>query len=156
MPPGRADGPAGRPALRGLVNVPIRILVLDDDFRRHDWFDANIEGHDAVWSAKEARTALQDNPRYDLVFLDHDLAEDYSVVPAVWGEDGRTVARFIAAMPVDKRPGMAHIHSSNWGGASEMEAILTAAGVKVARAEFPQGCKDAICAITSPTRPAAG
>jgi len=136
--------------------VRVRILVLDDDFRRHDWFDANILGHDSVWSAKEARRALQENPRYDLVFLDHDLAEDYSVVPAVWGEDGRTVARFIAAMPADKRPAMAHIHSSNWGGACEMEAILTAAGVKVARAEFPAGCREAISAIPAVPGGAAG
>jgi CheY-like chemotaxis protein len=138
------------------VTFPMRILVLDDDSRRHEWFDANIEGHDSAWSAKEARQALEANPRYDLVFLDHDLAEDYSVVPAAWGEDGRTVARFIAAMPADKRPGMAHIHSSNWGAAMEMEAILSAAGVKVARAEFPQGCMDAICALTAPTGPATG
>jgi CheY-like chemotaxis protein len=134
----------------------MRILVLDDDFRRHDWFDANIEAHDAVWSAKDARDALQDNPRYDLVFLDHDLAEDYKVVPAVWGEDGRTVATFIAAMPEDRKPGMVHIHSSNWGAASEMEEILKAAGIAVARAEFPHGCMDAICAVTARTRPAAG
>jgi CheY-like chemotaxis protein len=122
----------------------MRILVLDDDSQRHQWFDAHILGHERAWSAKEARRALHENPRYDLVFLDHDLAEDYSVVPAVWGEDGRTVARFIAAMPAGRRPAMAHIHSSNWGGAMEMEAILTAAGVKVARAEFPTGCKEAI------------
>ena len=127
----------------------MRVLVLDDDAGRHAWFDANIGGHDAVRSAKEARRALEENPRYDLVFLDHDLAEDYSVVPAVWGEDGRTVARFIAAMPTARRPIMAHIHSSNWGGAAEMEAILTAAGVTVARAEFPRGCKEAICAIAA-------
>jgi CheY-like chemotaxis protein len=139
-----------------VVIAPVRILVLDDDSRRHEWFDANIEAHDAVWSAGAARRALHENPRYDLVFLDHDLAEDYSVVPAVWGEDGRTVARFIAAMPADKRPAMAHIHSSNWGGAAEMETILTAAGVKVARAEVPEGCKDAIGAIAAPTGPAAG
>jgi CheY-like chemotaxis protein len=138
------------------VTAPVRILVLDDDSRRHDWFDAKIEAHDAVWSAAEARRALHENPRYDLVFLDHDLAEDYSVVPAVWGEDGRTVARFIAAMPADKRPGMAHIHSSNWGGAAEMEAILTAAGVRVARAEFPTGCEEAIREILPVTGPAAG
>lgn len=122
----------------------VRILVLDDDARRHEWFDALLTGHLSVWSAEEARRALQDNQRYDLVFLDHDLAEDFAVVPAVWGEDGRTVARFIAAMPEDKRPAMAHIHSSNWGAASEMEAILTAAGVTVTRAEFPTGCRDAV------------
>jgi CheY-like chemotaxis protein len=139
-----------------VVIAAVRILVLDDDSRRHDWFDANIEAHDAVWSAQEARRALHENPRYDVVFLDHDLAEDYSVVPAVWGEDGRTVARFIAAMPAAKRPGLAHIHSSNSGGASEMEAILTAAGVRVARAEFPRGCKDAICAMAVPAGPPAG
>jgi len=88
--------------------------------------------------------ALEDNPRYDLVFLDHDLAVDYTVVPAVWGEDGRTVARFIAGMPAERRPVRAHIHSSNWGAASEMEAILAAAGVTVTRAEFPTGCRDAL------------
>jgi CheY-like chemotaxis protein len=127
--------------------IAARILVLDDDARRHQWFDAHLTGHDSVRSAEEARRALQDNPRYDLVFLDHDLAEDYAVVPAVWGEDGRTVARFIAAMPEDRRPAMAHIHSSNWGAAIEMESILDAAGVTVTRAEFPVGCPEAIRAI---------
>jgi CheY-like chemotaxis protein len=127
----------------------VRILVLDDDARRHQWFDAELARHDSAWSAVEARRALENGARYDLVFLDHDLAEDYSVVPAVWGEDGRTVARFIAAMPGDRRPVMAHIHSSNWGAASEMEAILRAAGVRVTRAEFPTGCRDAIQAILS-------
>jgi CheY-like chemotaxis protein len=131
----------------------VRILVLDDDSHRHQWFDAHTEAHDSVWSAKEARRALQENPRYDLVFLDHDLAEDYSVVPAVWGEDGRTVARFIAALPEDKRPGMVHIHSVNPGGAIEMEAILKGAGVAVARAEFPAGCRDAVRALLALTGP---
>ena len=129
------------------MSVPARILVLDDDARRHEWFDAHIGGHDAVRSASDARSALQDNPRYDLVFLDHDLAEDYSIVPAVWCDDGRTVAQFIASMPAGRRPVMAHIHSSNWGGACEMEAILRAAGVTVTRAEFPAGCREAVRAI---------
>jgi CheY-like chemotaxis protein len=139
-----------------VVIAPARILVLDDDARRHAWFDAHIAGHHSVRSAREARSALLENPRYDLVFLDHDLAEDYAVVPAVWGDDGRTVARFIAAMPEERRPAMAHIHSSNWGAAMEMEAILTAAGVRVTRAVFPQGCKEALCAIAALTEPAAG
>ena len=121
--------------------------MLDDDARRHQWFDAELAGHDSAWSGMEARRALEHGPRYDLVFLDHDLAEDYSVVPAVWGEDGRSVARFIASMPGDRRPVRAHIHSSNWGAAREMEAVLTAAGVQVTRAEFPTGCRDAIRAL---------
>ena len=97
-------GPSRREAVRGLVSRAVRVLVLDDDARRHEWFDAHLTGHDSVWSAEHARRALGDNPRYDLVFLDHDLAVDYAVVPAVWGEDGRTVARFIAGMPEDRRP----------------------------------------------------
>jgi CheY-like chemotaxis protein len=132
-----------------------RILVLDDDARRHEWFDAHLRGHHPVWSAREARRALQQNPPYDLVFLDHDLAEDYAVVPAVWGEDGRTVARFIAAMPQEKRPARVHIHSSNWGAACEMEVILAAAGLRVTRAEFPLGCPEAIRAVATLAGPPA-
>ena len=138
------------------MTAPARILVLDDDARRHEWFDARIDGHHSVRSARDARLALLANPRYDLVFLDHDLAEDYSVVPAVWGDDGRTVARFIAAMPDERRPARAHIHSSNWGAAIEMEAILTAAGVRVTRAAFPEGCEDTIRAVLVPTGSATG
>ena len=134
----------------------MRILVLDDDAGRHGWFDAQLTGHDSVWSAEEARRALEHNLRYDLVFLDHDLAHDYSVVPPVWGEDGRTVARFIAAMPGARRPVRAHIHSSNWGAALEMEAILTAAGVTVTRAGFPIGCLEAVRAIEALAGPALG
>ena len=134
----------------------VRILVLDDDARRHEWFDAHLSGHDSVRSARDARRALQQNPPYDLVFLDHDLAEDLAVLPAVWGEDGRTVARFIAAMPGDRRPARAHIHSSNWGAAAEMDAILTAAGVTVTRAVCPIGCDEAVRAVEALPGPAPG
>lgn len=116
-----------------------RVLVLDDDEKRHDWFRDKAEALNwellQAWTAEEAIESLDRND-FDLVFLDHDLEIGRLKLgaPYNWGPNGTVAARHIAGMVA--KPRRVHIHSVNRGGAAEMERILRAAAVNVTRAEF--------------------
>ncbi len=53
---------------------PIAIFLLDDDRRRHRWFEKRFEGDDLeiAETVDEAKLLLEENS-YDAIFLDHDL-----------------------------------------------------------------------------------
>ena len=87
-----------------------RVLVLDDDEKRHDWFreqaDAlNWELHHA-WTVAEAIESLNRND-FDLVFLDHDLEIGRLRLgpPYNWGPNGTVAARHIAAATTSRMCG---------------------------------------------------
>src|SRR5688572_5776895 len=54
--------------------TPISVMLLDDDERRHRWFDKRFVGDelDIAVNVEEAKELLADR-RYDAIFLDHDL-----------------------------------------------------------------------------------
>ena len=54
--------------------TPISVFLLDDDIRRHTWFERRFEGDelDIAETVEEAKEFLADN-NYDAIFLDHDL-----------------------------------------------------------------------------------
>ena len=101
----------------------MRILFLDDDNRRHDYFEyamlSNSKEHEVVHvhSAKAAIDALINNERFDLVHLDHDLGYGS-------GNNGYEVAVFISTMSDSTIPRKIVLHSSNQVGAERMLARL--------------------------------
>lgn len=101
----------------------MKILFLDDDGRRHDYFEyamlSNAKEHEVVHAhtAKAAIEALISNERFDLVHLDHDLGNGA-------GNNGYEVAVFISTMPDSAVPHKIIIHSSNQIGAERMLAQL--------------------------------
>jgi CheY-like chemotaxis protein len=121
----------------------VRILFLDDAQLRHDVF-ARAHGMDDVvhaFTAAEATRALDEQARFDLVHLDHDLAEEHFLelssgereTPAVGDSHfdpgtGMDVVRHIIAMPPERRPHKAVVHTHNPIGA-EMTALLADQGV---------------------------
>lgn len=113
------------------------ILILDDDEARHRRFTEIYRPFfpDTVlkraYSVAEAKAHLDDYV-FDVAFLDHDLA-DFNVQAEGTGLD---VARYIAAMPVDRRPKMVCIHSWNEDRAKVMEQELRQAGVRCQRKPF--------------------
>ncbi len=54
--------------------APITVFLLDDDKRRHRWFQKRFAGDelDIAETVEEAKELLKENA-YDAIFLDHDL-----------------------------------------------------------------------------------
>lgn len=137
----------------------MRILFLDDDRNRFLEFSelilelrkkGEIGEVDIKWAlqAKMAKHFLEEIPRFDVAFLDHDLAPaHYEGTISDLEEDGKDVARAIAAMPEAERPWHCHVHSWNYGGAKEMETILEEAKVHTTQAMFPRGIEDVLAAV---------
>ena len=125
----------------------MKVLVLDDDMARHQAFANNLARNDVTHadSYDRAVKALQDQDRFDVVFLDHDL-NDFglkSIGPSdsMYGGarelTGNDVARFIAkALPKKKRPKMVVVHSINYDGSMNIVSTLKAAGIPVRREPF--------------------
>lgn len=104
-----------------------RALVLDDDPVRHAEFSRMLHGlHvDHAWSASQAADYLRNRPRYNVVFLDHDLNKSQVADPG----NGCDVASFIATMEPRKLPELVYVHSWNERRSRLMAKILRQAGV---------------------------
>ena len=103
--------------------------------------------------AKDANSAIEllDNFDYDLVFLDHDLAEEHYLELSEGLHEtqqpgyaeyspgtGMDVVDHIVKMPAERRPKLAVVHSWNPRG-DEMANRLWEAGVKAYRIRFSTG-----------------
>jgi hypothetical protein len=130
-PPGAERGP------------PKRILFLDDSRVRHDAFALSRGGDEIlhVCTAADATRALDGGERFDLVYLDHDLAEEHYLEmsggmretpapgdPPYDPGTGMDVVLHILQMPPERRPARVVVHSHN-ATAVEMVARLEHAGV---------------------------
>lgn len=110
-----------------------KILFLDDDATRHARFRKTHIGEDVtyVWGYHECVEELESGTVFDVAQLDHDLSEEAAMGKPPDGEKtGTDVAKYIAAMPEEKRPKLIVIHSFNRYGALRMAHILRDAGVK--------------------------
>lgn len=105
-----------------------RVLILDDTQERHDSF-AKMLGDSAevkhVYTVDEAKRALIDSARWDLVMLDNDLETENHE------REGREVADFISTkLALEKRPFSVIVHSWNPDAARWMVSMLKQAGYK--------------------------
>lgn len=129
----------------------MRILFLDDDLTRRELFFrwSYGFGHDVtiVTSAHAAIRSLDAFPRYDLVFLDHDLEDDHYAAHRVGrplkgiGGTGEEVARWLAGHP-DKHPREAVVHSWNMPAGQRMTVRLLEAGIPTRRQVFGPTVRD--------------
>lgn len=111
----------------------MRILFLDDNLVRHSRFKMNRIGCILVqaFTYEQAIKALDENPQFDEVYLDHDLSDAAAAgKPGPEERTGADVARYIAAMPKEKVPRLVYIHSFNFSGRTRMVQILGDAGIK--------------------------
>lgn len=118
------------------------LMFLDDDHTRHRDFLLSV-GSCIVTQAYTAEQAIRqiDQVVYDAVFLDHDLSDDDCMCDPhgpTSAPTGLTVARYIAELAPDKRPGVVVLHSMNPPGTRAMEAALAHSGVTVVRLPFTQ------------------
>lgn len=112
----------------------MKVLTLDDMQDRQRTFAIWYAGFDLVQvgTAPEAIAALA-KERFDIVQLDHDLAEEHYLILSegllegpVQGEakylpgTGMDVVDFITDMPDDKKPKLVIVHSWNFARSLEM------------------------------------
>lgn len=119
--------------------TPIRVFLLDDDARRHDWFAKRFKG-DHLDIAEDVKGALSllDSNVYDAIFLDHDLLPEH--YNSEMNDDERTgyaVALWLAARPDRQRASTIMVHTRNADGAMRMVEELRRAGRQAEYVPFP-------------------
>ena len=117
----------------------IRVFLLDDDTRRHEWFAKRFKG-DQLDIAEDVKGALNllDANVYDAIFLDHDLLpEHYHSELADDERTGYAVALWLAARPNRQPASTIMVHTRNADGAMRMVEELRRAGRQAEYVPFP-------------------
>lgn len=118
----------------------ISVFLLDDDRRRHRWFQKRFEG-DALDVAEtvEAAKEFLASSTYDAIFLDHDLLphhyetndhDDYA-------STGFAIAEFLNERPELQRAATIIVHTRNADAAIPMVQKLRESGRNVEYCAFP-------------------
>ena len=118
---------------------PIRVFLLDDDTRRHDWFAKRFAGDylDVAEDVAGAQELLKANI-YDAIFLDHDLLpEHYGSESDDDERTGYAVALWLASQPELQRASTIMVHTRNADGAIRMVEELRRAGRQAEYVPFP-------------------
>jgi len=119
----------------GLVSIkaerhPIRVFLLDDDQRRHKWFQTRFKGDflDIAETVPEAQELLQAGS-YDALFLDHDLhPEHYHAESTDDERTGYAIALWLSLNPEIQRAATIMVHTRNADGAMRMVEELRRSG----------------------------
>jgi len=109
---------------------PIRVLLLEDDERRSEWFAKRFKGDelDLATDVERAKELLA-SERYDAIFLDHDLMPEHYNSPSRDDErTGYAIASFLASQPDLQRAATIMVHSYNADGGLRMVEELRRAG----------------------------
>jgi hypothetical protein len=128
----------------GLISVkaerhPIRVFLLDDDTRRHEWFETRFKGDqvDIADNVIQAREMLS-RGAYDAIFLDHDLhPEHYNSDSEDDERTGYAIALFLSSNPDLQRASTIMVHTRNADGAMRMVEELRRSGRSADYVPFP-------------------
>src|SRR5690349_20523942 len=106
------------------ISIPrgSRVFLVDDDDYRIEWFFARLTSITVAKEAPDAVAILDSYPRFDFIFLDHDLELFTGNVG-----DGLQVAEHLAGWGFDGRN--TYIHSTNQNGAAAMHRAIPKATV---------------------------
>ncbi|MFN2532647.1 MAG: cyclic-phosphate processing receiver domain-containing protein [Pyrinomonadaceae bacterium] len=118
---------------------PIRVFLLDDDQRRHQWFTKRFKGDsiDIADNVNDAQQLLATNS-YDAIFLDHDLhPEHYHAASADDERTGYAIALWLGANPEIQQASTILVHTRNADGAMRMVEELRKAGRSADYVPFP-------------------
>ena len=118
---------------------PIRVFLLDDDTRRHEWFETRFKGDqlDIAENVIQAREMLS-NGSYDAIFLDHDLhPEHYNSDSTDDERTGYAIALFLSSNPDLQRASTIMVHTRNADGAMRMVEELRRSGRSADYVPFP-------------------
>ncbi|HEX8747570.1 MAG TPA: cyclic-phosphate processing receiver domain-containing protein [Pyrinomonadaceae bacterium] len=116
-----------------------RILIVEDDAGRCDWFNQKFSGRtiDVTCDVAQAIAWLGEHD-YTLILLDHDLTEEHYVSNEPDDErTGYAVALWLSRHTDSQRDATILIHSLNYTGAGRMLAVLHDAGRDAEHVPFP-------------------
>jgi CheY-like chemotaxis protein len=119
--------------------VAERILIVEDDESRCDWFRRRLSRYelDVTCSIEEAIGWLAARA-YKLILLDHDLLEEHYYASEPDDErTGYAVAAWLAAHADSQRGAQVVVHSLNYVGARRMVEKLIDAGFDAEHIPFP-------------------
>ena len=129
---GLADGRAER--------TPISVFLLDDDTRRHKWFEKRFDGDelDIAETVEEAKEFLSTS-NYDAIFLDHDLLPHHykSNDHDDYANTGYAIAEFLTENSTLQRAATIVVHTRNADAAIPMVQKLRETGRNVEYVAFP-------------------
>jgi hypothetical protein len=129
----------------GLVDVsaertPISVFLLDDDYRRHAWFEKRFQGDDLdiAETVEEAKEFLSSG-RYDAIFLDHDLLPHHyeSNDHDDFASTGYAIAEWLDEKRDLHRAATIIVHTRNADAAIPMVQKLRESGRNVEYCAFP-------------------
>lgn len=120
--------------------TPINVFLLDDDRRRHRWFEKRFSGDalDIAETVDDAKTLLAES-NYDAIFLDHDLLphhyetndhDDYA-------NTGYAIAEWLNERTELQRAATIIVHTRNADAAIPMVQKLREKGRNVEYVAFP-------------------
>ena len=120
--------------------TPISVMLLDDDKRRHRWFDKRFSGDelDIAETVEEAKVLLAENT-YDAIFLDHDLLPHHyeSNDHDDFASTGYAIAEFLNERADLQRAATIIVHTRNADAAIPMVQKLRESGRSVEYCAFP-------------------
>jgi hypothetical protein len=120
--------------------TPISVFLLDDDTRRHKWFQKRFQGDDIgiAETVEKAKELLSDNS-YDAIFLDHDLLPRHyeSNDHDDYANTGMAVAEWLNERPDLQRAATIIVHTRNADAAIPMVVKLRESGRNVEYCAFP-------------------
>lgn len=122
----------------------MRVLVLDDEETRHRVFRRNLIGHEKVthvrsydeFVAAYVTVIAKNEPKYDVVYFDHDLVAEHYTGAKTTAKTGFDAAKYVAALDPELRPNLAIVHSMNDTGSLRICQALLDASVYVVRRMF--------------------
>jgi hypothetical protein len=119
---------------------PIAIFLLDDDRRRHRWFQKRFDGDDLdiAETVEEAKELLAEN-RYDAIFLDHDLLPHHyeSNEHDDFANTGYAIAEWLAENKDYQRAATLIVHTRNADAGVRMIEKLREASREAEYVPFP-------------------
>lgn len=120
--------------------TPIAVFLLDDDERRHRWFERRFNGDDlSIAETVEDAKQILEKEAFDAIFLDHDLLPHHyeSNEHDDFARTGYAIAEWLNERPDLQRAATIIVHTRNADAAIPMVQKLRESGRNVEYCAFP-------------------
>jgi hypothetical protein len=120
--------------------TPIAVFLLDDDERRHRWFERRFNGDElSIAETVEDAKELLENGSFDDIFLDHDLLPHHyeSNEHDDYGRTGYAIAEWLNERHDLQKAATIIVHTRNADAAIPMVQKLRESGRNVEYCAFP-------------------